>query len=78
MKDIFDPEVMESTKEIWGLDEEDEMCGVYRPSGHPAVIPPPQINSSSILILSPQFWFAAGDFADSRFCSKQLVSPTLV
>jgi len=54
MKDIFDPEVMNSTKEIWGLDEEDEMCGAYRPTGHPA------------------FWFAAGDFADSRFCSKQL------
>ena len=38
MKDIFNQEVIESTKEIWGLDEEDEMCGVYRPTGYPAVI----------------------------------------
>ncbi|KAG8220294.1 dimethylaniline monooxygenase [Butyriboletus roseoflavus] len=54
MKDVFGPEVMESTKEIWGLDEEDEMCGAYRPTGYPA------------------FWYAAGDFADSRIYSKQL------
>ena len=38
MKDIFDPEVIASTKEIWGLDEENEMRGVYRPTGYPAVI----------------------------------------
>ena len=43
MKGVFDPGVIESTKEMWGLDEEDEMCGAYRPTGHPAVISSPQI-----------------------------------
>ncbi|KZP29883.1 FAD/NAD(P)-binding domain-containing protein [Athelia psychrophila] len=54
MKKIFGNEVIDSTKEMWGLDEEDEIRGAYRPTGHPAL------------------WYAAGDFADSRFASKQM------
>lgn len=38
MKKIFGNEVIDSTKEMWGLDEEDEIRGAYRPTGHPAVI----------------------------------------
>lgn len=38
MKKIFGPEVIDSLKDMWGLDEEDEMIGAYRPTGHPGVI----------------------------------------
>ena len=37
MRKIFGPRVIDSTKDMWGLDEEDELQGVYRPTGHPGV-----------------------------------------
>ncbi|KAJ3557181.1 hypothetical protein NM688_g1608 [Phlebia brevispora] len=54
-KKIFGADVIDKTSEVWGLDEEGELRGSYRPSGHPGL------------------WYATGDFANSRFQSKQLV-----
>lgn len=50
----FGAEVIDNTSPIWGLDDEGEIRGAYRPTGHPAL------------------WYAGGDFAASRFMSKQL------
>ncbi|KAF7353380.1 Flavin-binding monooxygenase [Mycena sanguinolenta] len=54
MRGLFGDSTIDQTDAVWGLDEEGELKGVYRPSGHPGL------------------WFAAGDFATSRFFSKQL------
>lgn len=37
MKDTFGEETIELTAPVWGLDEEGEIQGSYRPSGHPGV-----------------------------------------
>jgi hypothetical protein len=34
---LFGAEVIDPTSEAWGLDEEGEIQGAYRPSGHPGV-----------------------------------------
>lgn len=36
-KQIFGTEVIDRTREVWGLDSEGEINGSYRPSGHPGV-----------------------------------------
>lgn len=37
MKKIFGDEIINQTQEVWGLDEEYELKGCYRPSGHPGL-----------------------------------------
>ncbi|KAI0941996.1 hypothetical protein AcW1_009664 [Taiwanofungus camphoratus] len=54
IKDIFGADVIDRTSPLWGMDEEGEIRGIFRPSGHPAL------------------WYGGGDFAISRFLSKQL------
>ncbi|KAJ3554920.1 hypothetical protein NM688_g2858 [Phlebia brevispora] len=36
-KKVFGADVIEKTSEVWGLDEEGELKGSYRPSGHPGL-----------------------------------------
>jgi hypothetical protein len=36
---IFGPDVIKRAGPVWGLNNEGELLGVYRPSGHPAVCP---------------------------------------
>lgn len=74
MKETFGKDVIDRTEEVWGLDSEGESRGCYRPSGQPGV-------SASVTIMfllmtqsnNVQLWFGAGDFWESRFCSKMLV-----
>lgn len=40
---LFGEEMMENTKPVYGLDEEGELRGSYRPSGHPGVSCPPHL-----------------------------------
>ncbi|KAJ6515433.1 FAD/NAD-P-binding domain-containing protein [Mycena sanguinolenta] len=54
LRPLFTDAVIDQTSFLWGLDEEGELNGCYRPSGYPGL------------------WFAAGNFAISRFFSKQL------
>jgi len=35
MEKTFGEEIISRTKKVWGMDEEGEICGSYRPSGHP-------------------------------------------
>ncbi|KAI5119263.1 hypothetical protein M0805_007266 [Coniferiporia weirii] len=37
MKKIFGAEIIDQTQDVWGLDEEGELKGCYRPSGHPGL-----------------------------------------
>ncbi|KAF5345198.1 hypothetical protein D9758_009716 [Tetrapyrgos nigripes] len=37
MRKIFGDETMDKTSLVWGLDEEDELRGSYRPTGHPGL-----------------------------------------
>jgi hypothetical protein len=53
---LLSPEIIDRAGPAWGLDEEGEFRGAYRPTGQPGL------------------WFATGDFAHSRWGSKQLVS----
>lgn len=76
-RELFGAEVIDKTSEVWGLDEEGEVKGIFRPSGYPHVRP--TLLSSlctEYLILLTQFWYASGDFFNSRFESKHLVSHT--
>ncbi|KAJ6493418.1 FAD/NAD-P-binding domain-containing protein [Mycena sanguinolenta] len=59
MRGLFGDAVMDQTGAVWGVDEEGEINGCYRPTGHP--------HASNLLL-----WFAGGDFVTSRFYSKQL------
>ncbi|KAF7342826.1 hypothetical protein MSAN_01998600 [Mycena sanguinolenta] len=54
LRPLFTDAVIDQTSPLWGLDEEGELNGCYRSSGHPGL------------------WFVAGNFAVSRFFSKQL------
>ncbi|KAJ7288604.1 FAD/NAD-P-binding domain-containing protein [Mycena rebaudengoi] len=54
LRQLFGDATIDQTGPLWGVDEEGELKGCYRPSGHPGL------------------WYAAGDFAVSRFYSKQL------
>ncbi|KAJ6553103.1 dimethylaniline monooxygenase [Mycena capillaripes] len=54
MRALFSDRVIDQTSPLWGTDDEGELRGCYRASGHPGL------------------WFAAGNFAVSRFYSKQL------
>ncbi|KAJ6627660.1 FAD/NAD-P-binding domain-containing protein [Mycena sp. CBHHK59/15] len=54
MRALFTDRVIDQTSPLWGIDDEGEIRGCYRSSGHPGL------------------WFAAGNFAVSRFYSKQL------
>ncbi|KAL5498274.1 hypothetical protein ACEPAH_2414 [Sanghuangporus vaninii] len=37
MEKLFGKDTIEGTSEVWGLDEEGELRGCYRPSGHPGL-----------------------------------------
>ena len=37
IREILGDEIADRTKEIWGLDQEDEINGVYKLSGYPGV-----------------------------------------
>ncbi|THU96864.1 FAD/NAD-P-binding domain-containing protein [Dendrothele bispora CBS 962.96] len=37
MREIFGDETMDKTSLVWGLDEEGELLGSYRPTGHPGL-----------------------------------------
>ena len=37
IREIFGDETMDKTSLVWGLDEEGELRGSYRPTGHPGV-----------------------------------------
>ncbi|KAH0587956.1 hypothetical protein H2248_006701 [Termitomyces sp. 'cryptogamus'] len=37
MKEIFGEETIERTSPVWGMDEEGELRGCYRPTGHPGL-----------------------------------------
>jgi len=37
MKKLFGEETIERTGPVWGLDDEGELRGCYRPSGHPGL-----------------------------------------
>ncbi|KAJ6529376.1 FAD/NAD-P-binding domain-containing protein [Mycena capillaripes] len=54
MRALFSDSVIDQTSPLWGTDDEGELRGCYRASGHPGL------------------WFAAGNFAVSRFYSEQL------
>ncbi|KAJ6599793.1 dimethylaniline monooxygenase [Mycena vulgaris] len=54
MRALFSDKVIDQTSPLWGVDDEGELRGCYRASGHSGL------------------WFAAGNFAVSRFYSKQL------
>ncbi|KAJ7113140.1 hypothetical protein C8R44DRAFT_741471 [Mycena epipterygia] len=71
---------------VWGVDEEGELNGSYRPSGHPGPMRTfyfaRALNSKSyrfctltfmIIGFTRQLWYAGGYFNISRFYSKQLV-----
>ena len=69
---MFGEDVMEGVSEAWGLDDEAEVRGCFRPTGHPGV----SIASKMRLDITHdnlQLWFAIGDFAVTRMLSKQLV-----
>ena len=36
-KQLFGAHVIDKTRKVWGLDEEGEMSGSFRPSGYPGV-----------------------------------------
>jgi hypothetical protein len=36
-KEIFGDDVVDIAGDVWGLDHERELRGVYRPTGHPGV-----------------------------------------
>jgi hypothetical protein len=72
MRGLFGDEVIDQTSVVWGTDDEGELNGSYRPSGHPGVR---AVYSSSLQtqLENRQLWFAPGDFGTSRFYTKQLV-----
>ena len=74
MRETFSDEVINRTEEVWGLDAEGESRGCYRPSGQPGVSNAcGDYNLSRTQPCIFQLWFGAGDFWESRFCSKMLV-----
>ena len=70
-KQIFGPELVEQISEVHGLDEEGELRGTCRPTGHPGV----RGNLTTMIheLIMLQLWFAGGDFYHCRFMSKQMV-----
>ena len=42
-RQLFGPEVIDQTREVWGLDSEGEVNGSYRPSGYPGVCRSPRL-----------------------------------
>ena len=38
-RDVFGDDVIDQTEEVYGLDEEGEIKGSYRPCGYPGVSP---------------------------------------
>ena len=72
---LFGNEVIDQVDDLYGLDEEGEVRGSYRPSGYPGVSDHGFI-TTKIWVISPstQLWFATGAFALCRSMSKTLVS----
>ncbi|KAJ7745600.1 FAD/NAD-P-binding domain-containing protein [Mycena maculata] len=64
MRALFSDRVIDQTSLVWGVDEEGELRGCYRAPGHPG--------SRLTIQNHTGLWFAAGNFAVSRFYSKQL------
>ena len=72
--ELFGSEVISQTDEVYGLDEEGELRGSYRPSGHPGVSGQFLAAMLSVTDILSQLWFASGAFAICRTMSKPLVS----
>ncbi len=78
--ELFGEEVIRQTDQVYGIDEEGEIRGSYRPSGYPGVsatappVTPVQVVDQWLVV---QLWFASGDFYVSRTMSKPLVSAPL-
>jgi hypothetical protein len=68
---MFGRETIERAGPIWGLDDEGELRGVYRPSGHPGVRY--RFADCWIRLTCTQLWYAGGDFGITRWGSRQLV-----
>jgi hypothetical protein len=73
MRETFGDEVIDRTDNVWGFDSEGESRGCYRPSGQPGVSNADGDYISRTESCIFQLWFGAGDFWESRFCSKMLV-----
>jgi hypothetical protein len=76
---IFGRDVIERAGPVWGLDDEGELRGVYRPSGHPAVRTYGLRRAGrAMLTIHVQLWYGGGDFQATRWGSKQLVRLALM
>lgn len=75
-KKIFGEEAIERTSEVYGLDEEGELKGSFRPTGHPGVSCFVPRTDSDIFDVTQtlQLWFGTGTIVAGRTMSKQLVS----
>ena len=75
-KEILGEDVIDKTDEVYGMDDEGEIQGSYRPCGHPGVsgtLRTSQKRAISHGRNDAQLWFATGDFNHSRTLSKALV-----
>lgn len=72
MKQLFGEEI-NKTGPVGGMDEEGEMEGAYRPTGHPGVCCIHLMKILSLISCSQKLWYAPGDFQSSRFGSRLLV-----
>ena len=73
---LFGRHVIDKTDEVWGLDDEGEIKGSYRPSGYPGVSMRDYLQRNWTLSYGfavSQLWFASGDFFMSRTLSKFMV-----
>ena len=72
-KRLMGTDVIDQTCEAWGLDDEGEVQGCYRPTGHPGVSALAFECVALLMSWGGQLWYALGDFFNCRFMSKQLV-----
>ena len=72
-RELFGADVIDRTGQVWGMDEEGEICGSYRPSGYPGVSSNFRRHAVIIECHNLQLWYATGDFYNARFLSKHLV-----
>jgi hypothetical protein len=67
--ELFGPQVAMQLEDFWGLDEEGEIKGAFKPTGRKYTLLS-KIANLTTLIVDPAFWFHGGAIGQARYMAR--------
>jgi hypothetical protein len=67
--ELFGSEVAIQLEDFWGLDEEGEIKGAFKPTGRKSTLTS-KLSNLTMLNVDPAFWFHGGAIGQARYMSR--------